>query len=189
MEQFFSRGPRTRRRTQEIISRRSFLRNGGRAALGLAATAALGTTVTVGCNTDGTEAGSQFGQKIEVGTTVDFPANTVKEFRTGKFYLSNVPDVGLYALYWQCQHQGCKVPWNPDETFKQGGGKPDLHGVFHCTCHGAIYGRDGDNLAGPALSPLQTMKVTIEGTKITVDTANLKARNRVQPGDATSIPS
>jgi Rieske Fe-S protein len=45
-----------------------------------------------------------------------------------------------------CTHQGCIV---------------DPSGIgFRCPCHGSSYDRDGNNIVGPAPSPLERFRVT-----------------------------
>lgn len=118
---------------------------------------------------------SPFGSKIAVpGTVADYPVGSVTVIREGKFYLSHVPE-GLLALYWKCKHLGCTVPWKPNEEF---GGES---GVFHCPCHGSIYLRSGQNVAGPAPKPLDIMEIEIAGGKITVNTKNITPRLRYEP--------
>jgi cytochrome b6-f complex iron-sulfur subunit len=124
---------------------------------------------------------SPFGSKITVpGTVADYPVGTVERVREGKFYLSHVPE-GLLALYWKCAHLGCTVPWKPDEEF-QGN-----QGVFHCPCHGSIYLRTGQNVAGPAPHPLDIMDITIVGGKIIVDTGKRTTRVQWEPSQATPV--
>jgi cytochrome b6-f complex iron-sulfur subunit len=123
----------------------------------------------------------KFGSKITLpGTVADYPVGTVTMVREGKFYLSHVPE-GLLALYWKCKHLGCTVPWKPDEEFQ------GQVGVFHCPCHGSIYLRNGQNVAGPAPQPLDYMEITISGGKITVDTGKIKSRVRWEPSQATRV--
>ncbi len=122
-----------------------------------------------------------FCSRISVeGTVADYPVNTVTAIREGKFYLSHVPD-GLLALYWKCKHLGCTVPFKQDEEF-QGN-----QGVFHCPCHGSIYLRNGQNVAGPAPAPLDIMKLELQGNKIVVDTGKITTRVRALPSDAVKV--
>ncbi len=120
----------------------------------------------------------KFGSKITVdGTVADYPLNSITVVREGKFYISHVPE-GFLALYWKCKHLGCTVPWKPDEEF-QGN-----QGIFHCPCHGSIYLRNGQNVAGPAPAPLDLMDISFSGNKIVVDTGKLTTRVRALPSDA-----
>lgn len=124
-----------------------------------------------------------FGGKITVpGTVSDYPVYTVQVVPEGKFYLSHVPE-GLLALYWKCKHLGCTVPWHPDEEFQ--GTTPT--GVFHCPCHGSIYLRTGQNVAGPAPAPLDLFDINITGGKIVVDTGKITTRVQYDPSQATKV--
>jgi cytochrome b6-f complex iron-sulfur subunit len=125
---------------------------------------------------------SPFGSKITVpGTIADYPLNSVTVVRDGKFYISHVP-AGLLALYWKCAHLGCTVPWKENEEFE--GEK----GIFRCPCHGSIYQRTGQNVAGPAPRPLDIMAIELEGNKIVVDTKKITKRVRYEPSQATPVP-
>ena len=124
---------------------------------------------------------SKFGSRITLeGTLADYPVNSVTRVREGKFYLSHVPE-GLLALYWRCKHLGCTVPWKEEEVFQ------GQTGVFHCPCHGSIYLRNGQNVAGPAPAPLDLMEITLSGDKITVDTGKIITRVRWEPEQATQV--
>lgn len=124
---------------------------------------------------------STFGSKILLpGTVSDYPVGSVTRVREGKFYLSHVPE-GLLALYWKCKHLGCTVPWKPDEDFQGNSG------VFHCPCHGSIYLRTGQNVAGPAPAPLDLMETTVTGGKIVVNTGKITPRVRWEPAQATKV--
>ncbi len=116
----------------------------------------------------------KFGGKITTTYALaDVPVGTVQVVREGKFYISHVPD-GLLALYWKCKHLGCTVPWKPDEEFQ------GQQGIFHCPCHGSVYLRTGQNVAGPAPAPLDLFPIEIAGGKIVVDTNPGKTVHRVQ---------
>ena len=123
----------------------------------------------------------KFGGKISVeGTVADYPVGTVFRVRDGKFWLSHVPD-GMLALYWKCKHLGCTVPWKPDEEFL------GQQGVFHCPCHGSVYLRNGQNVAGPAPHPLDLFPIEIAGGKIVVDTGKPITRLEYEPSQAVKV--
>ncbi len=129
----------------------------------------------------------KFGGKIDAGTLDDVKDGDVVVFREGKFYISRFREPTLnhdviLALYWKCKHLGCTVPWKPDESF---GGND---GIFHCPCHGSIYLRNGQNVAGPAPAPLDLMQITLDGRKISVNTGQITTRVQYDPKQATVVP-
>ncbi|HUS14172.1 MAG TPA: ubiquinol-cytochrome c reductase iron-sulfur subunit [Chloroflexia bacterium] len=130
---------------------------------------------------------SAFGSKITAGTLDDIKDGDVVAFRDGKFWLSRYkePALGdksvLIALYWKCKHLGCTVPWKPEENFQT------YQGIFHCPCHGSIYTRYGQNVAGPAPAPLDIMAISLEGKKIVVDSGKRTERQQYDPKQATPI--
>ncbi len=123
-----------------------------------------------------------FGGKVTVPITLaDLPVNSDPfRVREGKFYLVHIPE-GLLALYWKCKHLGCTVPWKPDEEFQ------GQIGIFHCPCHGSIYLRNGQNVAGPAPAPLDLMAIDLSGGKIVVDTGKITTRTRFEPSQAVKV--
>jgi Rieske Fe-S protein len=56
---------------------------------------------------------------------------------------------GYRALSAVCQHLGCRVHW--DDGTKQ----------FHCPCHGGVYDRNGNVVAGPPPRPLERLPVRV----------------------------
>lgn len=123
-----------------------------------------------------------FGGKVTVPITLaDIPVGSDPyRVREGKFYLVHIPE-GLLALYWKCKHLGCTVPWKGEEEFQ------GQVGVFHCPCHGSIYLRNGQNVAGPAPAPLDYMSIDLGGGKIVVDTGKITTRTRFEPSQATPV--
>ena len=113
-----------------------------------------------------------FGSKVDVGPLSQFPVNSVTRFRDGKFYLSRLEN-GVIALYWRCTHLGCTVPWREDEQ------------LFHCPCHGSIFERTGQNIAGPAPRPLDYMAVEIVNGRVVVNTGDIHQRERHLPEHVT----
>jgi cytochrome b6-f complex iron-sulfur subunit len=136
---------------------------------------------------------SAFGSKITAPVTVaDIKSDpsVIHRVREGKFYLSpiqltegeNAGKLAIIALYWKCKHLGCTVPWKPEEEFSGN------QGIFRCPCHGSIYLRNGQNVAGPAPAPLDYMEVTFEGERIVVNTGKITTRVQYDPKQVTVLP-
>jgi cytochrome b6-f complex iron-sulfur subunit len=121
-----------------------------------------------------------FGSKVSVGAPSDFKVGDVKYFVDGKFYLVRL-DEGFMALYQKCPHVGCTVPWRPDFTFE------GTQGWFRCPCHGSTYNRTGQIVFGPAPRPMDYMKITNEGGKLSVDTGSIKRRDKWDPSQALKV--
>lgn len=91
---------------------------------------------------------------------------------TGKFYLVRV-EKGVLAVYRNCTHLGCVVPWRPDEQSED---RLAAKGRFNCPCHGSIFDRYGTVKGGPAPRPLDLFKVTVERNELVVDTGAIVQR-------------
>lgn len=117
-----------------------------------------------------------FGGVVSAGNVGDYQVGEVKVIRDGKFYVSRVPE-GFIALYWKCPHLGCTVPWKPDD--------PSMDpikdkGRFNCPCHGSLYDRYGQIIAGPAPRPMDYFPLEIKDGKLLVSTGPDKAKTRSQ---------
>lgn len=154
------------------ISRREMLRKTVFGTIGLfAAQAAVGSGIFMWpTKTTG------FGGKVKVPKKLSEISASDPPLRVneGKFYVSRVPE-GVIALYWKCVHLGCTVPWN------------DAEGDFHCPCHGSVYTRYGQNIAGPAPRPLDYMTIEIKGDEIWVDTGDIQSRDHYDPKQLTKV--
>lgn len=100
--------------------------------------------------------------------------NEVVTVREGKYYLTKTED-GLMALYWKCVHLGCTVPWNEGT------------GQFACPCHGSVYDRNGQNVAGPAPRPLDYMAIELDGDNILVNTGKITVRTKHDASHAKKV--
>lgn len=117
-----------------------------------------------------------FGGKIDVGRVGDFPVGSVTRVSEGRFYLVRLPE-GFLALYWKCPHLGCTVPWSP----------PEDPGRFHCPCHGSVFERTGQKIAGPAPRSMDLMAVEVRGGRVVVDTGKITQRLSYRPDQVTRV--
>lgn len=100
----------------------------------------------------------EFGGEFEVGKVEDYLPGSVTPITNGRFYLVRQADGGLLAIYRQCTHLGCAVPWEPAEQ------------RFVCPCHGSAFEMSGAVLNAPAPRPLDLFELRIEDGTIIVDT-------------------
>lgn len=105
-----------------------------------------------------------FGSVVRAGSLDDFPVGSVTRVRDGRFYISRISETELIALYWKCPHLGCTVPFEESQD------------LFVCPCHGSVYDKTGQNIAGPAPRPMDYMRVEIRGNDVYVDTGDVRER-------------
>ena len=80
---------------------------------------------------------------------------------------------GIYALIPICTHLGCTPIWHGNEE------------RIKCPCHGSVFLRNGDNIAGPAPVPLYRAAVMLDlGGQLVVD----KARQENRSGERDRPP-
>ncbi len=79
-----------------------------------------------------------------------------KQSPVGPVLLVRVSPNNCLAVNPTCPHAGCTVAWVAGQK------------KFHCPCHGAEFGPDGEVLKGPARKPLKTYAVKIEGNSVKV---------------------
>ncbi len=115
-----------------------------------------------------------FGSKIKSGRVSEFPVGSISHVQSGRFYLSRL-DSGFLALYQKCTHLGCTVPWREDED------------RFHCPCHGGVYDKKGEVLAGPPPRPMDLFPVEIGGGEVVVDTSRIIERTRFEESQVTRV--
>lgn len=115
-----------------------------------------------------------FGGEVNAGDLASFNVGDVKLIQNGKCYVSRVPE-GVLALWWKCPHLGCTVPWKPDDpTMDNLASK----GRFNCPCHGSLYDRYGNIVAGPAPRPMDLFGVSIRDGKVFIDTNPTRVKQR-----------
>lgn len=101
-----------------------------------------------------------------------FAPNSVTAFPEGKFYLARLGDGGFLALFRECTHLGCTVPWVAEEE------------RFVCPCHASAYDITGTVLSPPAPRPLELYAVRIEHGLVKVDTSQRISRSGFDPSQA-----
>ena len=78
-----------------------------------------------------------FGGMIRALPPESVTEKAVIEVPAARSYLTDVNE-DIRALSWKCPHLGCKVSFC------------DSSGQFECPCHGSVFNRAGDLLAGPS---------------------------------------
>lgn len=155
------------------VTRRTFLRNTLLGSVGVVALQAVGGFVYFFWpNKTGA-----FGKEITVPMSA-VPAVGAAPYvnQDGKFYIINNED-GALAVYWKCTHLGCTVPWNEGQD------------LWVCPCHGSVYNRFAERIAGPAPRPLDLMPLRVEGNNVIVDTNpdSLVIRSSYDPSQAEQL--
>jgi cytochrome b6-f complex iron-sulfur subunit len=165
------------------LTRRQFLRRVSLAAAGLLVVEMAGASIA--SLWPKLKQGT-FGSEVRVMTVDEaraMPVGTVTYFQEQRFYLSRL-EAGFLALYRQCTHLGCVVPWRPDEPSED-----DLAamGRFNCPCHSSIFDRYGLVHAGPAPRPLDIFPISIDGEEVVVDTGKIIQRQSFDKSQATEV--
>jgi cytochrome b6-f complex iron-sulfur subunit len=124
-----------------------------------------------------------FGGIVSAGNVEDIKVGEVKDFQEAKFFLSHVPE-GVLALWKKCPHLGCTVPWKPDDPSMDSVG---AKGRFNCPCHGSIYDRYGNIIAGPAPRPMDIFPVEVRDGKVYVNTNPTQAQQRTSDDVRNSV--
>lgn len=78
-----------------------------------------------------------FGGKVRSIPPESVPETGVVEVSSARAYLTRI-NGEIVALSEKCTHLGCRVPYC------------DSSSRFECPCHGSVFNRVGDYLAGPA---------------------------------------
>jgi len=86
---------------------------------------------------------SGFGGKIRSILPSSVPEKGVVEVPAARSYLTRV-NGEVVAISEKCTHLGCRVPFC------------ESSGQFECPCHGTVFNRAGDYVAGPAPRGMDT---------------------------------
>lgn len=101
-----------------------------------------------------------FGGAVPAGAEGGFPEGEVRYLSEGRFYVTRI-DGELIALYQKCPHLGCRVPYC------------ETSGQFECPCHGSIFTRKGEYLAGPSPRGMDQFPLTVEDRTVVVNTGEV----------------
>lgn len=148
--------PRT---ASPLLSRRTALTLGGTAA-GAGGLLLAGCAAPTGSGSEGSggeSGGSAPSEPTRVASLADVPVGgTAAAELDGQPILLAQPTEGeVVAFSAICTHQGCKV--EPAET------------SFDCPCHNSRFDpANGEPLEGPALEPLPSLTVTVDGDDVLV---------------------
>ena len=101
---------------------------------------------------------------MSIGLLSEFPKNSSRTILLGgaKVIIGRSQDGTLHAVSAVCTHLGCSVRY---EEQADGPG-------FTCNCHSSRFGLQGENLTGPAPSPLQRYSVRVEKGEVWVSRAD-----------------
>lgn len=83
----------------------------------------------------------------------ELPSQGALVFRESRVAIISEGD-DLYALSLVCTHLGCTVNVTSKELI--------------CPCHGSVFNRQGEPLKGPAVQPLQRLKLEDQGDSLVV---------------------
>lgn len=76
-------------------------------------------------------------------------------------YVWRTTENGWVVFSRNCTDLGCPVTWDPGSE------------VFFCPCHGGIFARDGERMAGPPRRPLDRYASRIRNGMLEVDVSSL----------------
>lgn len=102
---------------------------------------------------------------VDAGTLAELAPGAVKRFKypvqagwetreEAGFLMRAETGDEVVAFSARCTHAGCKVRFKDDE--------------FHCPCHGGVFSRNGDPIAGPPTVPLVRFETRLDQDHIKV---------------------
>ena len=140
----------------ELFTRRDFLARLWKWGAGLVAAAAVWTSWDILRPTISTG----FGGVVKAVPPELVPEGGVLEIPTARGYLTKV-DGEVVALWWQCPHLGCRVPWC------------ESSGQFECPCHGSVFNRLGEHRAGPSPRGMDRFGIDVVDGVLVIDTGTI----------------
>ena len=98
-----------------------------------------------------------FGGRVRAVPPESVAEGAIVEIPAARAFLTRVDDE-VVALSEKCTHLGCRVPFC------------ESSGRFECPCHGSVFSRAGDYLAGPAPRGMDRYPVEVEEGLLVIDT-------------------
>lgn len=109
-----------------------------------------------------------------IGRLEDFPVGTIREaqfamdrsgwprsFRRHAVYIARQLDESVVVFSRACTDLGCPLDYDAGSA------------CFFCPCHGGIFGRDGQRLAGPPDRPMDRYDLRIRDGVVEIDLASV----------------
>lgn len=165
---------------QREVTRRRFLKDSGKAVIGLLITGATGSALLTACSSIGRNSNkspTSTESLVELGSLSEiergpFPLKVEYEQMTkdawadvelkGFVYINKAQDDKLLIMSPICTHLGCTVPKANDEMQKKGI-------TFFCPCHYGEYDDHGNNIGGPPPRPFDLFEYTIREDKVYIN--------------------
>lgn len=98
---------------------------------------------------------------FKLGKPEEYPEGSVTFYESRKVFILREKG-GFRVASAVCTHLGCTNQWQKKEEH------------FFCPCHGAVFDRDGNVLAGPAPRPIDWFKVSLAlNGRLVVDASNI----------------
>ncbi len=137
------------------VERRKFLSNAWKVGAGLMAAAGVWTTWDL----LQPQPAAGFGGTVRSVPPEAVPEDSVIEVRSARAYLTRI-EGEIVALSETCTHLGCRVPWCATS------------GQFECPCHGSVFNRAGDYIAGPSPRGLDRYSTEVVDGIVEIDTSS-----------------
>lgn len=146
------------------LERRNFLSRAWKVGAGLIAAAGVWTSWDL----LQPQLAAGFGGTVRSVPPDAVPEDGVIEVPAARAYLTRI-DGEIVALSEACTHLSCRVPWCASS------------GQFECPCHGSVFNRAGDFIAGPAPRGLDRYPVEVVDGIIEINTAS------AEPGEPPGV--
>lgn len=149
-------------------------------AAGLLIVAGLGSVALVSQRHDA--ATTAPGTVVDIGSVDRFAVGSITSIDDPPLFVINDASTGIAVLDARSTHLECILVPNTADT-GDAIRVPDPEVGFIDPCHGSLFNRAGDKLAGPAARSMDSYRVTITDQRVIVDLS------QPIPGDAATTPN